>query len=385
MSSDEIKFKLFEKGDSEIYNSFYRIDPIVIPLLLSLMEQLSKFHNKKLSLLLFNNVATIEVLEFLYKCNFFFILGDNKNPSFPKGKNISDFDEHYFGAFKGKKLRDEHRVRSYSLSDDGLSDVLREYPDDDQKRDFLISHYTYKVRDHFQELLFDNESTAYLHNTYIDILSELITNAVLHSGSNAYALMFVNKFKTKFSISDNGVGFEGSMKTKTPTSYYKPNSLKRALQEVSKIDSISTKVLDNLHLIFETLYYSSLKDRHGLFDLMVNVVLRGFGYFRIHTENSQIIISHRMIDELTNLDDIRSKIYNLHTRFQLSQIDKKFLEDELQKYSALMKEIFVSFYQKAIAKYSDDIKFSSLRFYKVKFRGVHIEVEIPNASFHDSI
>lgn len=381
----EIAFKLFDNGDENLYNSTYRIDPIVIPLLLSLFEQLSKFHKKKLHLELYNNFATIDVLEFLYKSDFFFISGNNILPSFPKGRNILDFDNRFFGAFRGNDPRKEHRVRGYSLEDDGLRTLLKKYSGEDKQRDFLISHYTYKVREHFQDLLFDNDFTADLHNIYIDILSELITNAVLHSKSNAYALMFVDRYRTKFSISDNGVGFEETMKVKEATSYYTPNQLRNDLTNLPALDSVSQKMLENLFSIFETLYYSALKDRHGIFDLMINVVLESQGYFRVHNDNSQIIISSRMMKELIDLSEIRGRIYHTHTRYLLGQLDEYSWSDELSKKSEELRCSFVSFYQKAIAKYSHEIKYSSLRFFKVKFRGVHIEVEIPNTISNDSI
>jgi len=383
--ASEIVLQLFENGDEDVYNSTYHIDPIVVPLLLSLTEQLSKYHKKKLSLRLNNNPATIDVLEFLVKCDFFHISGNNVNPNFPRGRNILDFDPLFFGLFKGKVLRTQHRVRGYSLEDDGLAIAINDFSIEEDKRDFLMSHYTYKVRDHFQELLFENELTIDLHNIYIDILSELITNAVLHSKSNAYALMFVDRFKTKFSISDNGVGFETSMKSKKSTSYYELNSLKNELSKHSTISNISPEILNNLHTIFDTLYYSALKERHGLFDLMVTVVLGSQGYFRIHSENSQIIVSNRMMEELKNLEHLRNEIYSIHNLYALGQITDVEWEEIMQRKSLLLKNSFIDFYKKAVDKYSVDIKFSSLRFFLVKFRGVHIEVEIPNNLSDDHI
>ena len=44
-----------------------------------------------------------------------------------------------------------------------------------------------------------------------------------------------------------------------------------------------------------------------------------------------------------------------------------------------MKLAFIQFYQNTAEKFSNDVKYSSIRFYNVRFRGVHIEVEIPNA------
>lgn len=377
--SGAASFKLVENGDDFVHNSTYRIDPITIPLLLSLFEQLSKFHKTRIELLLYNNQATIELLEFLYGSDFFFICGENKIPTFPKGRNIVSYNDGYLGNLEGKLQRREHRVRAYSLEDDNLKNLIENFKFEEQRRDYLISHYTYKVREHFEELLFDNKYTLSLHNSYIDILSELITNGVLHSKSQTFALMFVDRYKTKFSISDNGIGLEASMLTKEPTIYYKPQHLKNSLLIKSELSNIPDRILNNLYSIFETLYYSSLKERRGLFDLMINVVLSSKGYFRIHTENCQVIISNRMMVELNELENFRKEIYEAHSKYLLKSIDETYYNNSLQKLSEQMRNSFIEFFDKAIEKYHSDIKYSSLRFYKVKFRGVHIEVEIPNA------
>ena len=371
-------FKLVENGDEDIYNSNYRIDPITIPLLLSLFEQLQKFHKSPVELLLYNNKATIKLLDFLYGSYFFYLCGDNLNPTYPKGRHIASFNDGFIGNLEGRNQRSEHKVRAYSLDDDNLTDLLAGFEKEENKRDFLISHYTYKVREHFEELLFENQSTLSYHNTYIDILSELITNGVLHSKSQTFALMFVDRFKTKFSISDNGIGFEASMQLKESTFYYTYNDLKSILVDKKIRVNISDKILDNLYSIFETLYYSSIKERKGLFDLMINVVLNSKGYFRLHTENCQVVISNRMMDELINLDSCRKEIYECHNRYLQKTIDDENYRNNLIDLSIQMQKNFVKFFEKAIEKYNSDIKFSSLRFYKVKFRGVHIEVEIPN-------
>ena len=383
--TESIRFKLFQNGDEEIYNSNYRIDPIVLPLLLSLFEQLSNYHKKPLRLLLFNNIATINALEFLYRCDFFYVAGINKPQQPVTGRNILDFDSQYLGAFRSKIIRREHRIRAYSGKDDDLPKKLLPFETEEQKRDFLISHFTYKVREHFAELLFDNQFTVDYHNLYIDILSELITNSVLHSKSTAFALMFVDRYKTKFSISDNGVGFKASMQLKEETPYYKPYELKNILEKKQKLKNISRDILDNLFIIFETLFFSSLKDRHGLFDLMITVVLQSRGYFRIHNENSQVVISNRMMDELSSLSAIREKIYEAHTLYNLHKYNETEWKHHIETHSREMFSSFIHFCDISFSKYNSDIRYSSIRFYKVKFRGVHIEVEIPNSLSDDSL
>ena len=310
-NNNDIHFKFVENGDEKIFDSTYTIEPITIPLILSLAEQLSKFYSKPIDLFLYNNHATKKVLKFLYKSDFFNLSGNNSNPSYPIGRNILKFNEQYLGDFIKKDPRPEHKVRCYSLNDRNHNKKLEQFIRDDEKRDFLVSEYVYIVRDHFQELLFDNDNTNNNVDLYIEILSELVTNGILHSKSNTFALMFVNKFATKFSISDNGIGFQESMKNKTEDLLYKPLELKNQLDKINDL-KINRKILENFNFIIETLYFSSLKNRRGLFDLMISVVLNSNGYFRLHSENSQIIVSSRMIKELVILSELRTRLFNLH-------------------------------------------------------------------------
>jgi hypothetical protein len=374
--NDDLDLKLAEHGDEFIFDSNYSIEPITIPLLLSLIEQLSKFYKRPINLSLYNNLATKNVLNFLYKSDFFHVAGNNKNPSFPLGRNILKFEEAYLGDFAKKDPRPEHKVRCYSLDDDNLRNDLKQFDNDDYKRDFLISEYIYIVREHFQELLSDNENTLENKDLYIEILSELITNGVLHSKSNTFALMFVNKFATKFSISDNGIGFTESLKNKQEDFLYKPLELQNQIDKINSL-RINEKSLENFNYIIETLYFSSLKNRKGLFDLMLSVVLNSNGYFRLHSENSQIIISSRMTKELLILDELRTRLFNLH-RGILINGEGNNIKDEMISIKNEIKNNFILLYQNICNKYNEDYRYSSLRFFNVKFRGVHIEVEIPN-------
>lgn len=373
-----IIFKFVENGDDNVFDSNYRIEPISIPLLLSLSEQLSKFYKEPIDLLLYKNNATKEVLNFLYKSDFFWVAGDNKIPSYPVGKNILKFENSYFGDLIKNDPRPEHRVRCYSLNDENLASKLEDYKSEDDKRDFLISEYVYTVREHFQELLFDNSNTNNKTDYYVELLSELITNGVLHSKSNTFALMFVNKFSTKFSISDNGIGFQESLKSKTENFVYKPFELKNKIDELG-ILKVNSRILENLHVIFEILYYSSLKDRRGLFDLMISVVLDSKGYFRLHSDNSQIIISNRMNNELMELSSLRNKLFNFHQEMLVNAIKDIRYENEMIKVQKDIMSCFVRLYKNICDKYNNDYRYSSIRFYNVKFKGVHIEVEIPNS------
>ena len=371
-----IVFKFVENGDDKVFESNYRIEPITIPLLLSLSEQLSKYYKEQIELLLYNNNATKDVLNFLFKSDFFWVAGNNTIPTYPIGKNILKFDMSFLGGFIKKDPRPEHRVRCYSLDDDNLISKLEVFGNEDERRDFLISEYVYTVRQHFQELLFENSNTSNKTDYYVELLSELITNGVLHSKSNTFALMFVNNFSTKFSISDNGIGFEESLKSKSSNLLYTPFELKSKIDELS-ILNVNPKIINNLHVIFETLYYSALKDRRGLFDLMISVVLNSNGYFRLHSENSQIIVSSRMIKELVILSELRTRLFNLHRELLINGKNEE-LNKKMTSIKDEIKDNFISLYINICDKYNEDYRYSSLRFFNVRFKGVHIEVEIPN-------
>lgn len=376
--NEEIGFKLFDKGDDEIYSSYYKIDPIAIPLLLSIVEQLSKYHRKPLDLFLYNNHATKEVLEFLYNANFFKTVGQINYYNF-HGNNILNFNEIYLGEFKGKQIRKDHVIRAYKKTD---------YPDVDFTnetiyeeiilRDNVNSRTAYYIQEHFAELLFDNEYTLENHNTYIDVLAELVTNGVLHSQSTTYAIMFVDKSKAKFSISDNGIGLKDSLNSKNDFPfYYEKEDFRRTISKSNlKFDK---HYIENLLDIFETLFYSSLKERKGLFDLMITVVLKSNGRFRLHTDNCQIIISNRIFKHVNSLQEIREEILRIHRQLELDQIESRVHVARILKKKEKIKSEFKKLFVNIINYYSVETKFSSVRFFNVKFKGVHIEVEIPNS------
>lgn len=378
--NQSIEFKLIEGDDLEFTKKRYYIDPISLPLMLSLFQQLRNFHKSPIKLHLSNTPITIDVLEYLYRSQFFYITGINTNPNFPLGRNIIDFEEVYLGGFKGKAIRTEHKLRCYSLNDDNLkvrlSNITEEEP---AQRDSLVEFYTYKVKEHFYDLLFENETTSHLTSEFIEILSELITNGVLHSKSDAFVLMFSDKFKTKFSISDNGIGLYESLKNKKDTGeFYQKFELLNSLSNSFPLN-IDDNIKNSVLILFETLYYSMLKNRQGLFDLMCNVVLDCSGYFRLHTDNAQIIISARMLTELQNLYETRIQILNTNHSLMFGKIKLEEYKEKMTILKGICKMQISELATSIFRKYSEDTRFSALRIFEVRFRGVHIEVEIPNS------
>ena len=375
---DIIEFNLAIDDEIPESNSFF-IDPITLPLIASLSEQLMKFHNSPLKLNLSNNYNTNNLLAFLDRSDFFYLLGDNTNPTFPRGRKIFSFDNRYLGNFNNKLQKPEHKLREYSLKEDNLEEEIKEKQTKEDQRDFLVEHYLYKVKEHFGVLLNSNDITKEMSYEYIDILAELITNGVLHSESNTYVLMFTDRFKSKFSISDNGKGLYNSLTEKdvSDINYYKKFEIFDELKNVN-ILNINEQIENSLLAIFETLFYSMLKDRNGLFDLMCNVVLNCKGYFRLHNENAQIIISARMLEELEKLYLNRQNIKSVHNKLLFEELTKIEFDTEISLIVEKVKMEFVELAKSIFKKYTVDTRYSSIRLFDVKFKGVHVEVEIPN-------
>lgn len=373
-----IAFSLIIEDDQQAFGNKYYIDPITLPLIVSLSEQLSKYHSSPLPLILSNNKATRRILSFLDQADFFHLVGLNQNPNFPRGKNILFFREEFLGDFGGLIQKPEHKLRGYSLSDDQLSEKIKHF-DSERQRDYLVEYYTYKVKQHFGVLLNSTNISPRLEMEFVDILSELITNGVLHSGSDAYALMFSNYHKTSFSISDNGKGLYQSLLDKDTgaISYYEKFRMFKGLKGLKKL-KIDEQIENSLLAIFETLYYSMLKDRKGLFDLMCNVVIKCDGYFRLHNENAQIIVSARMSRELEILSELRREILDLHTAHLFGKIITSEYSEQIAAIANKTESEFVRLSSAILDNYHEDTQYSSIRLFEVKFKGVHVEVEIPN-------
>ncbi len=376
-NGDVIEFTLTLDSDIESLAKKFFFDPIAIPLLLSLSQQLKKYHNNSpINLHLTNTGSTNSLLEFLHRADFFYLVGDNKNPVFPIGRKIFNFNKKYLGSFQEKSIRPENKVRCYTLNDDDLSHILSGVKTEKDKRDYLVEHFTYRVRVHFGDLLFDKLVDDNLTNQFIEILAELITNGVLHSKSDTFALMFSDDFNTKFSISDNGIGLFNSLSGKENNFYYTKFDVFNLLSQKFTL-KVSASIKNSILSIFETLYYSMLKDRKGLFDLMCDVVINCNGYFRMHTDNAQIVVSSRVIDQLDILYCIRNKILDLHNKNTIEILEDQFFRQKITNLAFESKVQFMKLASQIFNRYSEDTKFSSIRLFEVKFRGVHVEVEIP--------
>jgi hypothetical protein len=371
---DKIVFFLIGENENESFFNTYYFDPISIPLFLSLVDQLSKHQKEAIQLELYNTNSTKNVLAFLERADFFKIVGKDNSI----GKNILNFNKDFLGFYKTSDQRPEHKVRFFSLNEGLIKNNIYELRPE-QQRDYLIEYYTYKVKEHFEDILKESRQSDEVVFDYVQIMSELITNGVLHSLSDVYSLMFTNNEKTSFSISDNGIGLFESLllkQEKVINESYKLFDLYSEMIDNTPL-KVDNKIKESFYSIFEALFYSILKDRKGLFDLMTTVVLNSNGYFRLHNNNAQIIISLRMFKELNVLLKIRQAIFDNHMKHISGMINNTDFNKIFNQLTIVAKKEFKNLIENIISNYNLDVKYSSIRLYEVRFKGVHIEVEIP--------
>ena len=354
------------------------IDSSCLPLIISLGNSLKQFHNKPIPLLLNNIPGTLsnKVLNYLDKSDFFYLVGDNSNPYFPIGRKIFDFDNRMLGwNTSNVTVRKEHKVKGYSLTDLKIPN-FKNLPEDYQ-RDKLIEHFSFVVDSDFDDIFRDNQITTENRYQFIDYLSELIANSLVHSDSDCFLSFHTNKFKTAISISDTGIGLYDSLhRKKTQRGVYNLAELSNTLKNQITI-KLEDRVKNNFLSIFEALFYSCLKDRRGLFDLMCSIVLQGHGIFRIHNYSVQLIISSKLDNELKQLYDIREVIFKNLISLKNKEGGSKETMKTLNDLSEKAKQLFMNLFTKVTMNYSNDIHYSSVRFFNVEFKGVHIEAEIP--------
>jgi hypothetical protein len=353
-----------------------KIDPVVLPLLMALGAFLKEFHKQRVTLELDNDLHSNGIIRFLEQSDFLHIAGDNENPTWPIGKRLFNFNRSAIGHFSTKgEIRSDHRLHVYTEVDAGLRHInLIENPE--KRRDALIEHYLYKTGNDFEGLISEIPTSSSIRNQLVQTMAELITNGIFHSDSDVYVMMFNNRYKTTCSIADIGKGLHESLKTKPPTPYYSYGLLTAELVEKVTL-SMPKNVQQSAFAIFETFYYSMLKDRQGLFDLMLNVVLGCQGYFRLHFESVQVIVSSRMLGQLNVLAEIRNDIYSLQGRQKAFKEPFGDYDRAMLDYALVAKAAMVNLARDIFQKYSEDVQFSAIRLFRVKLRGVHIEAEFP--------
>lgn len=345
-------------------------DPLVVPNLISLGFLLKDIHKKPIHL----EIASTKATKFLDNGWFFKAVGQKnmfseefdfdidgsglrRTIQQENGYGIYDFEKKRLGFYDflnvSKPYNQDHRVHVFR------EDSYRYYSkfiQDNTTEEELGKIRTNKctelepfVKNRFKDVLYDNDKPILNEEdaqVVLDIITELITNAVLYSGSHCSAMLQRIGNVIKMSISDYGVGFEYSFEKKK-------EKFKKEYKDVfNEFNTVEQEKYKNYIYIFETLSYSKKKeestDRENLFTLL-KIILKKQGKrviqngtIRIHYKNTQVIMTSNTCSECNITFD-----------------PKECAKCLLRKYSPTM----------AVAK-------SNLRFFDGIFNGVHIEVEL---------
>lgn len=337
-------------------------DSLVVPNLISLGLILKSIHNKPTQL----EIESTRPTKFLDNGWFFKAVG--KRDAYSEelavdgskyttiqeiGHDIYDFESKLLGFYNipDVKYNIDHRVfvfwdDSYtyyrlftqeSISEKELGKIRSDKYDE-------LKPYINKRYQNILKILNDNNK-----NVVLGVLTEIITNAVLYSGSHCSAMLQTKENETKISISDCGVGFEYSFekrKERFGVEY------KNVFNEFSTDEQVKYK---NLFYILETLNYSKEKSdgRDNLYTLL-NIILKknnnnniDKGTIRIHYNDTQVIMTSNRCVRCNEIDP------------------KKCARCLLKDYNP-----------------AKEISKSNLRIFDNSYRGVHIEVEL---KFKDNV
>jgi hypothetical protein len=361
------------------FSSKFYIDSTVLPLLAGLGFYLSRFHGKAINLELTNTPETINIIHYLDKSDFFYIVGNNTNPTYPLGKQIFEFDPAYIGGYSGyiqRLQRVDHKLRCYAPVDSYINEILKSKYHAGIKRDFLLEYIKGRAENEFINIFEDRILLSQLKREFTSIISELVVNGIFHSHSPVFIMaqskgnISANINTTTISVVDVGIGFYNSLQAKTNSDYkfFKKNEI---IDELKRKDK--NLFTQDLSSIFEVLCYSLSQKRDGLFDLMINCFINNDGefqvlnYFRIHNKSCQIILSYKFQHHLEELKFIREEIRRRYLQDDEIGIDKLVLEG---------KSKIIEFAVRIVSEFSSNIQVSALRYSKVQFPGVHIELEI---------
>ena len=178
----------------------------------------------------------------------------------------------------------------------------------------------------------------------LNILTELCFNACAHSGNLCFATIQTNLIdehkhkKAYVSISDCGQGL------------YKTLSTKFAAESIQPVTTTTQRFLNldqsikNIYAILESVFYRKNYKIFGLFHV-VDKTISNNGIIRMHTDDTQIIFTSDSFKKY--VDSPEKLVTNLQNKFN------KVLENELE------------------------IKYSPVRKSVSRFKGVHIELELP--------
>lgn len=341
---------------SFIYVDYF--DPLVVPNLISLGLILKSIHNKPTQL----EIASTRPIKFLDNGWFFKAVG--KKDVFSEeldvdgskilrtikqetGYDIYDFEPKLLGFYNisDAEYNPDHKV--YVFRDDSYSYYGKFIQEgvSEEELGMIRSDKFQELKPYIEKRYWNILRTLNDNNKRIvlGVLTEIITNAVLYSGSHCSAMLHTKDNETKISISDCGVGFEYSFEKRQEKF---GGEYKKVFNEFSTDEQEKYK---NFLYIFETLNYSKERSvaRDNLYTLLELVLKKNNingvdeGEIRIHYNDTQVIMTSKRCSKC-----------------------KEFSPKECAK-------CLLSSYNP-----TKEVLKSNLRFFNSTFRGVHIEVKL---------
>lgn len=308
------------------------IEPEAVPLLIALGDYFSK---------LYCSLIDIEMKEKSDLQNFLINIGFH---GYVKEHNFYNIPYNYINNWTHNN-RDIHKIIWVKNADE-YSDVVR-IKNLELRRTYMSDNIQKNIEENCRLILSDTHNLPEnIINCTIEGLAEILTNASIYSQSQGYAYLASDRFGTKGSICDCGIGLQESFEQQG-------NSCEWVLDNE---DIVNNPELERYYLIMEIMNYSYLKHKMGqrcnLWTVQ-NDLTRYGGTFKIHYGNIQVIFSSKRCKECKKIccfDECGKRIC---------------LADDLTPCLECLRNGYLNNQNMAI------------RNYEVAFRGVHIEFEIP--------
>ena len=308
------------------------IEPEAVPLLIALGDYFSK---------LYNSLIDIEMEEKSALQNFLINIGFHIHVKKHEFYNISnDYANNWLHS-----NRDMHKIIWMKTADE-YSDVIS-IKNFELRRTYLSYNIQKNIEEQCRTILSDTHKLPqYLIDCTIEGLAEILTNASIYSGSQGYAYLASDRFGTKGSVCDCGIGLKESFERQGKECKWIQNNE----------DVKNNPELKYYYLIMEIMNYSYCKHKKGercnLWTVQNDLTTYG-GTFKIHYGNIQVIFSAKRCKECRKIS-----YFNENG-------ERVCIADSLKQCLSCLREGYLN---------KQDL---TVKCYEVAFRGVHIEFEIP--------
>lgn len=318
------------------------ITPEAIPVLLSFGDYLSRLYKRKIQIV-YTRGSELH--------NFFMV---SKFYEISQKLDIFEWDDVSYEWYY-KELRKLHKISYTNII---YADVEK-IKEPMQKRDFISDCLRDRSKVIYQNVLSDtNKLPENIIGATIDAIVEIETNAIMYSQSHSFTYVASDRYGTKISIADSGIGFKESFLRN-----------KRELKMVKKFQGVEKK-FNNYLVIMSALNYSFEKHmeskRDDLWSLRTDII-KNNGTFKIQYENTQVIFSCNRCKNCTQINGKKDisicvqclmrqysidtyspiKIFNINSLAKESHlnhvgyVDLTKLDKEIQEYLGDDKNIFV--------------------------------------------